>query len=519
MKRIALLNISANALQLESVLKMIEASPENAYLCSRKLDGIHSPNLRSAVEHIEFLEYCCDANELVVIADENYKLEEQVLNSFFSNSLGTVWHIQSNGELAPYRLNPVRKSGLLLVFPGPILPLTLGSHQRAFNLLFNLSKNGVAVDVLITTPKNQNPLAYKKALGSICNNVYVYKNNKRKLKKIDLFKRDVEGFVRNITGKKQDLPDFFSERSYTRPTESCKKWVNSLYLANNYKSIIISYAWMMDSVKYIEHDKDRFKLICDTHDVQFTRNMSILNRKERLFFNSVREKKLEIRYLNKCDAVLAISGSDEAVLKRTLKKSTKVIRASAGFDYALSEIKRRPPGRPLNFGFIGGQMSANVQSLLFILENWWPTIKENSPDSKLFIAGSVSKSPLIISETFYDQSIVALGFVKTIDEFYKAIDISLNPVLVQGGLNFKSVEAVFSGKHLFTNRLGQACLGKEFPATIIEEQGDLVEFISKYEFDLNTERTLRQSNQKKAKEMFSNNSTYQELISYFSSQY
>ena len=518
MKNVAIFIETINAAQQATVSELLAKNNDNNYVGLNLKKVTSHPNLKEAQDTQSFLDFCCNAHDLILVAGENYAVDEKMLNSFFSNSLGNVWHIHGDGKLTRYRLNPKKKASTLLVFPGSILPLTLGSHQRAFNLLFNLGKNGILVDVLLTTPKNVKQSEFQTALGTICNNVYVYKNNKKKHNPRIIAKRFLESKARTILGKSKELPELFSERLNTRPTESCKRWVNSLYLANKYESIIISYAWMMGALEHIIHDSDNFKVICDTHDVQFTRNDDILNRKERIFFNSTIEKRCELTELKKCDSVLAISVSDEDILKKSLKNSTNVIRASSGFDYALTQVKSRPYGKPLSFGFIGGQMSANVKSLVHILDDWWPSIKKYSPDSKLFIAGSICKSEEILPRTFLDPNVIPLGFVNSIGDFYNQIDVSLNPVLVQGGLNFKSVEAVFAGKHLITNSLGQECLGSDFPSTIANTPDDIVKFIAKYEFDVKKDYGMRVANQNKAKNLFANKKTYLELVNYLAGQ-
>ncbi|MFG0353806.1 glycosyltransferase family 4 protein [Pseudomonas sp. zbq_5] len=517
MKKIAIYASSATTVQIEAIKKLVALEPSNEYY-------IHGTKLKieqtTQVDKDEsFLNICGDADDLILLGSVDYKIDEKMLNSFYSHRLGNVWHMLPDGELKRYRQNPRRKASVLLIFPGPILPLTLGSHQRAFNLLFNMSKSGVAVDILITSPNNIAQTRYKTALETFCNNAYFYKNNKKKPTKFQQYKRTIEIKARRGLGKSAELPDLFSERAEFRPTESCKRWANSLYVANRYKSIIVSYAWMMDAVKYIKHDRENFKLICDTHDVQFTRNEQILNRQERLFFSATNEKRCELKKLKICDSVLAISASDEKILSETLPKSVNVIKASSGFDYALSPIRRRAPGKPLAFGFIGGQMSANVKSLSYILNEWWPIIKKHSPDSKLYIAGSVCNAPAILPKIFYDENIEALGFVDNISDFYNRIDVSLNPVIVQGGLNFKSVEAVFAGKHLFTNPLGQECLGPNFPSIIIKHESDIVTFLKNFEFDIKRDTGARTHNQNKAKNLFSNKAVYRELFNYFAAQH
>lgn len=176
----------------------------------------------------------------------------------------------------------------------------------------------------------------------------------------------------------------------------------------------------------------------------------------------------------------------------------------------------RPVGRPMNFGFIGGSMDANVRSLDFVIKEWWPIIKQYSPDSVLYVAGSVAKNEKINKLMLFDEKIVGLGFVKSLDDFYNLIDVSLNPVLVQGGLNFKSVEAVFAGKHLLTNHLGKECLGNDFLCEVIEIPSDITAYLSRIEFDLDEDKRLRKLSQDKAKALFSNENVIKDFEAYLS---
>lgn len=390
----------------------------------------------------------------------------------------------------------------LFIFPGSIIPLNMGSHQRAFNLLYNMSELGIRFDVLITSNSKLDKLALTSALEAFADNVYFYKNKAKKFKRVSNFKRGLEKRIRILLGKDGNLPDLFSERAYRKPTESLKRWVNSLFLMKNYENIIVSYAWLIDAVQYIQHEKRKFNLICDTHDVQFYRNENILNRKERLFFNYAQEKRLEISLLNKCDYVLSISDADRKILQKNIK--SQVIAVYPGFDYAKNIVKQRPVGRPVHFGFIGGGMSANVVALRYIIEKWWPVIKRHSPDSILYVAGSICNNATIKELSFFDRNIILLGFVKDIFDFYSKFEVSLNPVLVSGGLNFKSVEAVCAGKHLFTNALGKECLAEDFPCIVIDEPLELINAINQIEFDLQGDKQKRIAAQEKALSIFGN---------------
>lgn len=476
-------------------------------------------------------EYC---NELAIVTDEvNWnKIENKnditkiiflksrdfskipsskVFVDIFSSHLVDILWMDLEGNITNYDPFLLEKSSILFIFPGPILPLSMGSHQRAFNVLYNLRRKNINVDILIPTNKNIDKDKLKNSLSCISKNIYFYRDKRKQLPRIKKIFRWIEQKIRKLIGKSKNLPDLFSERLFQKPTESLKRWVNSLYIAKSYDSIIISYAWMLPAIQYIEHSRENYNLICDLHDVQFYRNKGILNRKERLFFNEKKEKEIEINYLNKCDYLLAISEADKKVLRNNV--SSKIIDAYPGFDYALSPISQRPVGRPIHFGFIGGKMEANILTLEYIIRNWWPVIKKHSPDSKLFIAGTISNIPSIIEASFFDDNIIRLGFVKNIEQFYSMFEVALNPVMVTGGLNFKSIESVMKGKYLFTNETGIKCLSEEFPCYVIREQTDLTYYMDKIEFNYQEDKSIRSKNQTKLLTLFSDDIFIKNLLS------
>lgn len=484
----------------EQISKIEQLKKEKSIFISfdESIDSFYFKELQVKLNDINVEEI----QEILVIDNNQIRknLPNKFLVSIFSIKPIRIRWLSENGTVE--KKSSENNPNTLFIFPGSIIPLSMGSHQRAFNLLYNLSESGVKFDILIPdNPKIEKPSLIS-SLEIFAENIYFYRNKAKKFKKMTYFKRGIEKRIRLLSGKDGVLQDLFSERAYRKPTESLKRWVNSLFIAKGYENIIVSYAWLINSIQYIEHLKNSFNLICDTHDVQFYRNENILNRKERLFFDSKKEKKLEISLLNKCDYIISISDTDKKILEKNVNK--KVISVYPGFDYAKMPVKQRPVGRPIHFGFIGGGMSANVVALKYIIDNWWPVIKTHSPDSILYVAGSISHNALIREASFFDRNIVLLGFVKDIFEFYSKFEVSLNPVLVAGGLNFKSVEAVCAGKHLFTNPLGKECLVENFPCIVINNEKQIINEMNNIEFNLKKDKENRQFAQEKALNFFGN---------------
>lgn len=460
-------------------------------------------SMLAAVESVFF-------REVVLLGYEhNDKLQVSLLVACLTKEIESI-RLFIDGKFIRYAPFNNKKSKTLIVFPGSILPLNMGSHQRAFHLLLHLNYMGSYTDVIITGG-GKNLTKYAGLLMSICPEVYIYKNNKRKISGVLKYRRIAEKFYRSLVGLHGNVPELFIDRLSNKATFSLKKMMLKLLEEKKYKNVIVSYAWMANCKSLLTREQySKVNWYCDTHDVQYIRNSSA-NKHQRRFlafekFDALKEKKI----LSEFDKVLAISDSDYEELTKVMDR--KVIKVSSSFAYAFRPVRTIVEGRSINFGFIGGGMEANVKSLEFILENWWPLIKQFSPRSKIFIAGSICNVKKIVNLVMFDESIKLLGFVDVISDFYNKIDISLNPALVQGGLNFKSVEAVVSGKLLITNSMGVKCLGKSNIATVVDNNNSIIDIIREYETHPDKYKDIVSLRQKMALDYFGCDSAYSELV-------
>lgn len=418
-----------------------------------------------------------------------------------------------DGAIGRYSPFKGYEANTILVFPGSMLPLSMGSHQRSFLLLAALNYSGYYTDVIITGGNSNALSRARRLLSAIAPNVYIFKNNKRKLPDALWLRREIERKYRKLTIKDNKVPELFADRYSNKATESLKITLARLHDENEYKNIIVSYAWMTKCLDYIPDEKlKETTLICDTHDVQFVRNLSANKHEKRFMSLQKYDKWLEKKVLARYDYIGAISKSDSKELRKHKELAKKVINVTSAFNYALKKPRKIGHKPCLHYGFIGGGMDANVKALAYILDEWWPVMNSYSPNSKFYIAGSICRNPLIASKVFFDESIVKMGFVDSISDFYDKIDISLNPVLVQGGLNFKSVEAVLAGKLLITNQLGSQCLGETNIATIADTQKEFLDIVQKIEIMPGREfNQLLEVRQKRALEEFGEATAYNEL--------
>lgn len=505
------------------------------YKSLRTIEEIYG-GIKAVVSDFDFSEFNCfvyldrpsDVNlnkiediiyeKLILIGfGEDELIDEFFIYDSFSKGISGIYLYTRDG-LKDY--NPLKKykSDTLLVFPGPILPLNMGSHQRAFNLINAINSSDSKCDVLITAGNEYVRRKASRCLQSIAPRVYTYSNKKRKLSRPLRIRKKLEKETIKLLkrNKNTNIAETFSERLYTRATYSLKKTLKRLLDEHDYKTLIISYAWLSDATEFLTSEVlKHVTIICDTHDVQYVRDGS--NKNSRYFYSHKFEKYKELKSLEKYDKVIAISVSDAQELKSNIEED-KVLLTTSSFDYAHYPIKVRSNGSPINFGFIGGKMVANIQALTFIIKQWWPSIKAFSPESKLFIAGSICNVDEIRDMCFMDESLVLMGFVNSLRGYYGRFDISLNPVFVQGGLNFKSVEALAAGKILFTNPLGSKCLGDDRLAYIIKNKEDLIDSLTALELDDKFFHSKARMSQNLSFQYFSKAKSYKSLIEVLQSE-
>ncbi len=255
------------------------------------------------------------------------------------------------------------------------------------------------------------------------------------------------------------------------------------------------------------------KWICDTHDVQFVRNPTLDRNGPRLRVSVGREREAELAALREYNAILAISESDRGVLERHLP-GKQVIRTMPGIEYARVELPAEPSEPPFRYGFIGWNMKANVAAVDYLLDEWWPKIRAAAPDSRLRVAGTVCGRPAVRRRLFATPGADALGFVPSLVSFYRRVDIVLSPVLVCGGLNFKSVEALAAGRLLVANPIGALCLGEGAPAVIAEDGGSPARHLEAFHRDPARMHRLRCQGQAWALDRFAKERTYAGLVNF-----
>jgi hypothetical protein len=402
-------------------------------------------------------------------------------------------------NLHPHRPLEHLASRTLAVFPGPVIPLTMGSHRRIYQLCANMLKHGDPIDLLLTGAKHHAEASIP-LLEQVCPRIHRYGITKPQLPFAAKIRRRLEDWLFGLRGKSAP-PSLFSERLESDAPFSGAKSLRRLAESGRYANIIVSYAWL-DRIRRLVPPgvHSRIWWFCDTHDVQYVRNAGSDAVRDRVLATESSEKRRELEVLRSYDKVIAISPSDSQTLTMELG-AERVILASNGFDYALMPPKPIDPSAPV-FGFIGRNMEANALSLADIFGNWWPALRRRWPQATFRVGGDIVENEVFRKNAFLKPEILADGFVPDLQAWFSGVDILLNPVIVQGGMNFKAIEALVGGRLLLTNPKGVISFGDSSLAIVAENGDAAVPLLEAELTDPGTWVRRRREQQKKAQAHF-----------------
>jgi hypothetical protein len=281
---------------------------------------------------------------------------------------------------------------------------------------------------------------------------------------------------------------------------------------SNIRNVIYTGAWFYPAIKTIRNKFPDIKWFCDTHDVFFVVDEYSNKDESRFLYSPSMQKERELNALNNSDGVIAISPSD-ATSFHGAGINVPIFKESGSFEQASFGVDIANGPRELKFGFIGSGNNNNRNCLKLILNDWWPKILEKMPSAKLVIAGSACKTPESeLLRKSYIKSVELLGFVDDLSGFYNSVQIMLSPIIVRGGLNFKSAEALIAGRVLLTNPLGSECLeGVDKGVVVLNDKLDNIDAVVT-EILASRARTYRSAVSKSAEKVFGQKIAYSKLV-------
>jgi hypothetical protein len=210
----------------------------------------------------------------------------------------------------------------------------------------------------------------------------------------------------------------------------------SLLQNKQFDVCVVNYAWYSKLFEVLPRDVVR---IIDAHDVFGARAdyFAEIGLDPEWFYTSIEQESIG---LNRADFVLAIQEQEAEILRARTESSVHTV----GFLEAdgFLPLRKRLPSDRLVVGYIGSGNPFNVASMRVFAEDM-KARPEFRGALEVRVAGKVCSAFERIPHPF-----TLMGVVDSVVDFYRSVDVVINPMRGGTGLKIKSQEALSSGKPL-----------------------------------------------------------------------
>lgn len=222
-----------------------------------------------------------------------------------------------------------------------------------------------------------------------------------------------------------DIDDWYDDRVSDYVDALCQQW--------HFDACVANYVWFS---KVLEVMPSYTQKVIDTHDVFGDRHIVAKEAGlDPVWFYTT--KQLEAHALNRADVVLAIQDEEKAYFESITQKRVEVMGYVVPFQPLVSAKNEK-----ITIGYIGSGNPFNIESLRVfqqaVMQN--PALMQRF---RFVLGGTVCKGFKAYNEVFD-----IIGLVDDLDEFYRQIDVAINPMVGGTGLKIKSLEALSYGKAL-----------------------------------------------------------------------
>jgi len=304
------------------------------------------------------------------------------------------------------------KKNISTVVITPLNPLNKfnGASQRANRLAKSLIDRGIKVHIIYTcqdsTPTN--PEVAQKNLIEHFGSASVYPS---------------KFLVRN-QGKLNHIDEFFPEDV----SESIISEIEQLEAS----SVIVTFVFLS---KFLELLPNHIYKIIDTQDKLSREHIYQQASLPVSFFCTTEEE--ELNAVKRANLIIAIQHKEA---KYFSKAGVQVVTIGHSVD---KNYLSTPFKNPKKIGFFGSSHLFNVRSIENTLRcKAFPKLAKSF---EFVFAGTICRHQVIASR----NDVAILGTVDDVDEFYKAIDVVILPILFGTGLKIKTIEALSYGLPVF----------------------------------------------------------------------
>ncbi len=222
-------------------------------------------------------------------------------------------------------------------------------------------------------------------------------------------------------------------------------------------------------IPVVKSSTSEVKIVFNTVDLDFLRNerLAIETRDSKRLDESLVAQFEEIELVSLADETLVVSSFEQELLQRELP--SKSIR-HVHLPYVVSDNK--PSFRETSSViFVGGfNHKPNYDSVLYLIREIWPHVRELDPEINLRIVGSDTPKQITILDN-PSQGINVLGFVDDIEGLIQTSRISVAPLLYGAGAKGKVLQALSLGIPVIGTKVAAEGMGliDGFTITLGEE--------------------------------------------------
>lgn len=212
----------------------------------------------------------------------------------------------------------------------------------------------------------------------------------------------------------------------------------------------VTTVWLLEGLS--QSQRNETHCIIDTHDLLSSRNEQFKQRGLDHWIDISQEE--ESRVLAKFDTVLAIQPAEAALMRSMAPDTTVVVAGHQARNCEIVQRKRTADSADTKFtlGYIASVNASNIDAIQNFLEKAWPQIAKGGP-IELVIAGAICETIQGRVDQLNLQNagrVRLLGCVDDLIDFYREIDVAINPVQFGTGLKVKTVEALSHGIPVLT---------------------------------------------------------------------
>ena len=174
-----------------------------------------------------------------------------------------------------------------------------------------------------------------------------------------------------------------------------------------------------------------------------------------LFIETKKIKKYEKNICNKATQVMTITNEDkDSLIKIGVKKENITMLPGIIIDGLDNKPFSDFNLRSNNLMYVGSlSWDANIDGLVYFLNNIYPNVKAKIPDIKFYIIG---KNPPESLQKFAqkDKSIILTGFVQDLKKYYVKSKLFVVYLRYGSGIKIKILEALSNAMPVITNDIG-----------------------------------------------------------------